>query len=383
MPDRSRARLALLRVAAGLASPGRATRTGELRLLVVRPDHLGDLVFLSPALTELRASLPEAHITLAVGPWGAGTAQLLPQVDRVETHPFPGFQRGPKPSAVAPYAQAARLAAHWTGRYDACLISRPDHWWGAMAASFAGIRSIVGWSTPETWPFLTEALPIVTGRHEVATNLALIRHFVAERGRAASSAPPTPGSPPLALQVPRADAEAAETWLNRVLGEGAGYVCVHPGAGAPTKLWPEGQFRGLIRELHDRTGLPILVTGSLEEADLVESTASASLGAIPTPGEFTVPQLAWVLSRARVCVGSDSGPLHLASALDGRTVHIYGPADEAKFGPWSPPERHQVLRADVSCRPCGDLQECHVDPPLACMTEVPVADVLEAALSLL
>ena len=87
MPDRSRARLALLRVAAGLASPGRATRTGELRLLVVRPDHLGDLVFLSPALTELRASLPEAHITLAVGPWGAGTAQLLPQVDRGGGHP--------------------------------------------------------------------------------------------------------------------------------------------------------------------------------------------------------------------------------------------------------------------------------------------------------
>lgn len=383
MPARSRTRLALLRLAGGMTSPSRPSRAGELRLLVIRPDHIGDLVFMSPALSELRAALPGAHITLAVGPWGAGTAELLSQVDRMEQQPFPGFQRGPKPSLAAPYAQSARLAAHWTGRYDACLIARPDHWWGAMTAAFAGIPKVFGWSTPETSPFLTDALPTVEGRHEVATNLALVRRVIAALGATVLAEQPTVGRPPLDLQVPAAAARSADEWLSRVVGNGRDYVCVHPGSGAPTKLWPDACYRTVIRELHDRTGLPVLVTGSLAEADLVESIAAASMGAVPTAGEFTVPELAWVMSRSRVCIGSDSGPLHLAAGLGGRTVHIFGPADEAKFGPWSGERYHRVLVADVPCRPCGDLVQCRVTPPLACMSGVSEGSVLAAAVSLL
>ncbi len=383
MPARSRTRLALLRLAGGVTSPSRPSRAGDLRVLVIRPDHIGDLVFMSPALSELRSALPQAHLTLSVGPWGAGTAELLPQVDRVEQQLFPGFQRGPKPPLAVPYAQAARLAAHWTGRYDVCIIARPDHWWGAMTASFAGIPNVFGWSTPETVPFLTDALPTVEGRHEVATNLALLRHVATALGATVLAQQPIVGKPPLRLEVPVAAARSAEEFIARAVGPGREYACVHPGAGAPTKLWPHACYRAVIRELHDRTGLPVLVTGSLAEADLAESIAASSMGALPTPGEFSVPELAWVMAQARVCIGSDSGPLHLAAGLGGRTVHIFGPADEAKFGPWSAEQNHRILSADVPCRPCGDLSECRVSPPLVCMSGVSEERVLAAAMSLL
>jgi ADP-heptose:LPS heptosyltransferase len=382
MPDRARTRLTLLKMAARLAPGSAPVRSDEPRLLVVRPDHIGDLIFLSPALDELRAGLPEAHITLAVGPWAVGLAQLLPQVDRIEVHPFPGFQRGPKPPLPAPYARSARLALDWTGRYDACLIARPDHWWGAMTAAFAGIPHRYGWETPETKPFLSSALVADGLQHEVVTNLTLVRHFLSDQGRAPASQPVSPGTPALSLRVPSEATEGACRWLQRVVGRDHDFIVVHPGAGAPTKLWPEARYHALLRALDARTGLPIVVTGSLNEADLVESVASACPNAIPAAGEFNLGELSWVLGRARVVVGSDSGPLHLAAALGGRTVHIFGPADPRKFGPWSPPTHHRILVAELPCRPCGNLSECKATPALACMGAVQVEDVLAAALDL-
>lgn len=382
MPDRAQTRLALLKMAARLAPEGRPMRGAEPRVLVVRPDHIGDLVFLSPALAQLRAAVPEAHITLAVGPWSAGLVELLPAVDRLEIHPFPGFQRGPKPSVAAPYVRSARLALDWTGRYDACLIARPDHWWGAMTAAFAGIPARYGWETPETRPFLSTALAPVDGRHEVVSNLVLTCRYAADLGRPCGGTAAAPGHPPLTLTVPDSAASSAAHWLARAVGRDRDYICIHPGAGSPTKLWPEARYRSLLRTLQAQTGLPVIVTGSLDEADLVESVASACPGGIPAAGEFRLPELAWVLGRARVTIGSDSGPLHLAAALGGRTVHVFGPADEGKFGPWSPPERHRVLAADLHCRPCGNLDRCTAPTPMACMAAVTVQQVLEAALDL-
>ncbi|MCK4472697.1 MAG: hypothetical protein KAW49_13035, partial [Anaerolineae bacterium] len=72
-------------------------------LLVVRPDHLGDLLFLTPALRRLREGFPEAHITLLVGPWGREVVGRCPYVDEVITSPFPGFTRQPQGSLLAPY----------------------------------------------------------------------------------------------------------------------------------------------------------------------------------------------------------------------------------------------------------------------------------------
>jgi heptosyltransferase-2/heptosyltransferase-3 len=124
------------------------------------------------------------------------------------------------------------------------------------------------------------------------------------------------------------------------------------------------------------------VTGSLAESELAIAVASAS-GGVPAPGEFDLPELAAVVSRAALVVGSDSGPLHLAVARGTPTVHVFGPADPAKFGPWGPPKRHLVLTADVGCRPCGDLSRCQVEEQLACMRGVSVEQVLGACRSLL
>jgi heptosyltransferase-2/heptosyltransferase-3 len=57
-------------------------------------------------------------------------------------------------------------------------------------------------------------------------------------------------------------------------------------------------------------------------------------------------------------VGVDSGPLHLAAAQGVPTLHLYGPGDAGRFGPWGDRARHVVLRADLWCSPCGEFAAC-------------------------
>jgi len=353
------------------------------RLLVLRPDHIGDLLFLLPALAELRSCLPEAHIALAVGPWVAPLARLCPDVDEVATVRFPGFGRRRNANLLAPYALTWRLARSWRGRFDLCLVSRRDHWWGAMTAALAGVPRVFGSRTPETGPFLTRSVEDLATTHEVAANLALVRLAASSLARPCPAEPPTPVSHALRLPLPEAVEQSARQWLERNLGVGDGFVCIHPGAGAVNKVWPATRYQSLVRALADETKRPLLVTGSPVEAELVSLVASATPAALPAPGEFNLPALAAVLGRAALVVGSDSGPLHMAVARGTPTVHVFGPADPARFAPWGPPERHIVLTAKLPCRPCGDLSHCRLAEPLACMKSVSVDQVLAACRSLL
>ncbi|HEX3640898.1 MAG TPA: hypothetical protein VHV10_06390, partial [Ktedonobacteraceae bacterium] len=63
------------------------------RILLIRPDHLGDLVMTTPVLQALREQAPNAHITMMVGPWSSAVVERHPALNQLLTCLFPGFQR--------------------------------------------------------------------------------------------------------------------------------------------------------------------------------------------------------------------------------------------------------------------------------------------------
>ena len=173
---REQTRLALLRLMGRRYRPSTPLpSTPPRRILVIRPDHLGDLLFATPALRFVRERFPDAHIATLVGPWGVPVLASNSDIDELLTCSFPGFTRQPKGSPLAPYqllrSEAHRLA---TMRFDLAFILRFDHWWGAWLAAEAGIPQRVGYDIPSTRPFLTTAIPYVAGRHEVVQNLGLV-----------------------------------------------------------------------------------------------------------------------------------------------------------------------------------------------------------------
>jgi lipopolysaccharide heptosyltransferase II len=372
-------RRSLLHVAGKLYPAPRHPVAQVRSLLLIRPDHLGDILFLTPALHALRTALPDARITALTGPWGLAAVRDNPDLNGVATCPFPGFERQPKANLLAPYRllfeQAHSLRVQ---DYDTALILRFDHWWGAWLAAAAAIPRRIGYDRPETRPFLTEALPYHAERHEVEQNGALLAAAAQPSGRWTLG--------PMRFAIAEADRAWAHGWLqSHNLESGAPLVAIHPGAGAAVKQWPLAAWARVADALAESHGARILLTGAPGERLLTRTiTEAMAHPVLDAAGETTLGQLAALLERCTLAMGSDSGPLHLAVAVGIPTIHLYGPVAPAKFGPWGDPARHAVLATSWPCAPCDrldwapDVLEQH-----RCMADITPEQVLSAAQRLL
>jgi lipopolysaccharide heptosyltransferase II len=353
---------------------------------LIRPDHLGDLLFTTPALRALREAFPQARITGLVGLWAEAVVASNPCLDEVMLCPFPGFTRQPKRSIIEPYVVLGRYARLLREKkFDLAVVLRFDHWWGALLAYLARIPRRVGYDIAEVKPFLTDAVPYVPGRHEVEQNLALVK--------AVSGQPPLrrlDGQPPqgLPLEFPlRAQdlAFAVRYLAEQGVGDDDLLVCIHPGAGAPVKLWRKEGWARVADALVERCGAKVILTGSASEEPLVQAIAQRMASQpLVAAGQTTLGGLAALMARCRLVLGADSGPLHLAVAVGTPTVHLYGPVDSRTFGPWGDPARHIVLTSDMDCIPCNRLDyredELGAHP---CVRDISEAQVTEAARRLL
>lgn len=370
---RQDARLGLLRIAS--MRYGRTETPEPAReLLLIRPDHLGDLLFVTPALRALRRALPAVRLTLLVGPWNEALARGFPEVDAVLTCAFPGFERRPKESLLAPYRlladEARRLRRQ---RFDAAVVLRFDHWWGAWLAAEAGISRRIGYDRPETRPFLTETIPYAADRHEALQNARLLETLALGLGD---------GLGPTHYAVADGDRAWAAAWLAaQGARPGRPLVAIHLGAGAAVKQWPAARWAAAAQRLATRHAADIVITGGPGERALADAfVTAAGLPVLDAVGKTTLGQLAALLARCEVVLGSDSGPLHLAVAVGAPTVHLFGPVDAERFGPWGAPGRQAVIRSGWPCVPCNRLDwGPHELAAHACMAAITEAQVCQAA----
>ena len=126
---------------------GGAIKVPQPQILLIRPDHLGDMLLVTPILQAIKARIPDAHITMMVGPWSAEVVERHPAVERLITCPFPGFQRAsqkplePNPtSSWEPLPILFKTARQLrSAHYDLAINLRPDFWWGGALLYLAGI----------------------------------------------------------------------------------------------------------------------------------------------------------------------------------------------------------------------------------------------------
>lgn len=376
----------------GFREPG---RRDVRRVLLIRPDHLGDALFMTPALAELRRALPEAHITLLVGPWAREVVARNPNIDEVQICAFPGLRRGSQ-SAFEPYRLLWQLAGQLRRqRYDLAVVLRPDFWWGVWLMYLAGIPLRLGYADALQTPFLTLALPVHEYDHAVVQNLRLARAAIAlakgeqpnQQHAVYELASETPGQPPMEF----APTDEERTWVQGRLAQ-AGFadtaplVVIHPGSGAAVKLWDTASWAKVADTLIRDYGAQVVLTGVESEREQVEAiSAQMQEPALALVGETDVGTLAALLARANVVLGVDNGPLHLATAQGTPTARIYGPTDTRIFGPWGDPALQMVLQAKQPCSGCPMIPCGRLDwPPEAlpahpCVRSMPVEGMLTAA----
>lgn len=340
------------------------------RLLIIRPDHLGDALLATPAIELLKRARPDLRIHALCGPWSAELLARYAAIDQVQALPFPAFARGR--SADNAYLLALRWARRLRRmRYDCAIVMRPDHWWGALLAYLAGIPRRIGYSHANVAPFLTEAHEL-RHEHTVQQNLQLVTPWTGTVLRA-----------DIRLDFPLDDADRAHIegrLANLGISRRCQLICIHPGTGATSKLWRSDKWAAVADALHSDMDCAILFTGTAGESELIAEIRAQMSQTGHTIGETSIGQLAALYARSSLVLGPDSGALHVAAALDTPTVALFGPADPVEFAPWGDPNRHVALIADLACAPCRILDWRGDDPAHhPCVRDIEVKQVLAAA----
>jgi heptosyltransferase-2/heptosyltransferase-3 len=320
------------------------------RILLVKPDHLGDVVMATSVLPAIRRRFPDARIDFVASREGAEFLSGDPLVGKVHVHEHFLLRReGSLPARVLRHAATflSAVRAIRRERYDLCLLLRSHFDNDLFLALLGGCRFVAGHGTDGFGPLLDAAAEWREGAHET-------RH--AQEVLEAAGIPP--GEGPAAPRVgggPEEDDAVARLMELHGLAPG-GFVVLHPGTGNPAKQWGAAKWRELARAL-SVAGRKVVLTGSRAEAPLLREIAAGIEGAVDLSGRLTVRGLASLFGKAQALVCLDSLAAHLGGASGAKTFVIYsGIPDPARWAPTGPDVR--LLTKEVPCAPCLDAGGC-------------------------
>jgi len=184
--------------------------------------------------------------------------------------------------------------------------------------------------------------------------------------------------------VPGEEAERSVEGLLAAQGLAArSFIHFHPGSRWQFKCWPPERAAALVDALV-RRGERIALSAAPDERELeliAEIRKRASAPIADFSGKLTLKQLAALSARAKLFIGVDSAPMHIAAAMQTPVVALFGPSGELEWGPWRVPHRI-VASGEHPCRPCGN-DGCGGGKVSECLTRLPVEAALSAVDSLL
>jgi ADP-heptose:LPS heptosyltransferase len=124
-------------------------------------------------------------------------------------------------------------------------------------------------------------------------------------------------------------------WLEASLPGRKAIVFHPPGSRAALRRWPQGRCRNLVAEILARTPYAVVVVGGPQDGWIVEEFSGFLHPRLKVAtGTFTLTQLGALIRLCGYFVGGDSGPMHIAAAVGAKTIGIFGPGSELRFGPW-------------------------------------------------
>jgi len=304
------------------------------RFLVIRLSSIGDIVHALPAVAALAEAFPRAEIHWAIEARHVQLLQGNPFVRRVIRLDTLGWRS--KVFAAETMEMLIRAIAELREtRYDAAIDFQGLLKSGLIAwLSRSGER--VGFSEnwlrePGAGLFYTERVTPRGRRHVIEMNLALVERLGARFLDHAHWQFP----------LPRTEEDDRYVEHQLALLDAREFILINPGGGWKAKRWAPENYVELIRKLGDESAWKFLLTGSPDEEGMIrtilERASSPRAAYIPS----TIVQLISLVRRARLFVGGDTGPLHLAAAAGTPIVAIYSADD-----PLNKPERNGPFRPE-------------------------------------
>ncbi len=351
-----------------------------MKLLIVKLNAIGDVLFATPLVEACRQVWPDAQIDWLLGRHSEPILRGHPSLHQRIFYEGPWGGTG---LASLLYYRHIMLTLR-ANRYDVVFCLHRNF---AAQLLCAGTRAPlrVGFQLGLSRRTMTHQVYFDDRIHETERYLNLLRalgHDV--------------GNPGMRIGLTNESQVLAELLLQEV-GPRRPLLGLLPGGGRNPgtvmliKRWPAERYGELARRLIGATKGTLLVMGSPDEQELCdEVTAAAGEGAYSLCGRTDLTMLAAILARCQVVVANDSGPLHIAAALGVPTVALFGPTDPRLVSPLGP--QHRFLWQPPECGPCyrpdnvntrRDWDCTRPNDTLRCLRDVGVEVVQSAALDAL
>lgn len=346
-------------------------RNRPLRILVIKLRHFGDVLLITPLLSTLKMNYPHALIDVLV--YGGTDAMLAGNqslylvytVDRrLKNQRIKDQFRGEK----------ALWNSLRSGHYD-LVINLSDQWRAALYCRFLKPTFSLGFRFPKrdnrAWQACHSLLVSTDGhdqQHTVLNNLSILAPL---------------GLPARCLRVTMAcrqtDRDRVAQLCRRWPLTNMGYVVIQPTARWAFKNWPEQAFSQLINHLIQR-GERVVLTGghsTVESAAIAQILAGCEHPQRVTnlAGRLELPELAAVIDSAKLFIGVDSAPMHMAAALQTPSVVLFGPSNLKQWLPWRAP--FTLLWAG-DYRTLPPVNQVDTNTAERYLDAIPVSDVIDA-----
>jgi ADP-heptose:LPS heptosyltransferase/GT2 family glycosyltransferase len=356
-------------------------RESVRRILVQKLDHVGDFVTGLPAIQRLKQRFPNAEIHVLASTASSAIARWEPSIDNVIEFNF--FHH---------ISQEGRLdisESDWLAieaqlrpmRFDIAVDLR-KHTETREVLKRSGAKLLAGFDLRGAYPWLDVALewdgdwPYLPKRTQVADDYVALVEVISlacERERRFLDAP-DPSAANEALRAVPNLADLRPGLFDRPI------VCVHPAAGNVLRQWPTEYFAQLIDLITEAYDVNVALIGAPNEVAVAEAVldkAGAWEKLWSLVGKTKMPELRLLLRGARLFVGNNSGPHHLAAALGTPTIGVHSGVVSAKeWGPIGPSAL--ALQRDMSCGPCYLDSPAKCSRRLACLRDLRPADVFRA-----
>lgn len=315
------------------------------RVLIIKLRHHGDVLLTSPVLSVLQAAAPQAQIDVLVYADTAAMISQHPALAQLHCIDRQWKRLGPWRQALAELALLRRLRQR---RYD-LVVHLTEHRRGAWLTRLLQPRWAVA-ANGDYGRFFAKSFShrfeVVNGnrRHTVQLHLDALRRI----GVYPSV------TPKLALAIDDESRAVVAGLLQNHQLRHKDFIVLHPGSRWLFKCWPVPSMRELLGQLA-HAGYRVVLTGApdADEAAMVTAIVDgASAMVVNLQGKLTLKQLAALIAQARLFIGVDSAPMHIAAAVQTPVIAFFGPSGEREWGPWQVP--HRLLVSDQhACRPCG------------------------------
>ncbi|MEP7273925.1 MAG: glycosyltransferase family 9 protein [Acidobacteriota bacterium] len=312
----------------------------RMRILIVKLGAIGDLVHTLPALAALRQAHPSAYLAWAVERGAA--AQLLhgnPYLDELIELDLQGWRRslttgrtrGEIGSVIAHLRQARfEVSIDFQGLLKSALVPWLARVPRRFGFAFDSLRE------PASGLLLTERVAVNDDDHVIRKNLRLVE----AAGCDISSE----------YQFPiQADTEDRRYVEEQVREEDGDFAILNPGGGWATKLWDPQRFAHIADHLWQHKGVRSIITYGPGERGLADQINGLCRTGETVVLKTSLKQFFLLARRARLFVGGDTGPMHIAAAAGTPIVALFGPTSSRRNGPFEPADI-VIERGDLECR---------------------------------